>query len=281
MKKLFNFMAVALLCSGMVSCDENDEPQYEPEYQLRVLTFEDSDYKGTGNYLGNKDWSSLIDVEQNNGALLYPKTQELYRWEDENNTFLASELVNKYGDYQYWGGGHAVSSYVDMDMPNCTFEHQLSVCYQDSVSGFGGHNGSKNFCVHNGYDASVEATEGLPSIYFSDGTARVIDHMYVIATTYFLRGVKLGNSPSRAFQEGDVCKLIATGVGADGAVTGTAEFVLAQDADFVVNTWTKFDLSSLGKVVKVYFNMTSTDTGEWGMNTPAYFAYDDVAVRFE
>jgi hypothetical protein len=47
-----------------------------------------------------------------------------------------------------------------------------------------------------------------------------------------------------------------------------------------VSDWTKFDLSALGKVVMVVFDMDGTDKGDWGLNTPAYFAYDDVAVQF-
>ena len=44
----------------------------------------------------------------------------------------------------------------------------------------------------------------------------------------------------------------------------------------------KFDLSGLGKVVKITFNLVgSADLiGDYGLNCPAYFAYDDVAVRF-
>ncbi len=43
-----------------------------------------------------------------------------------------------------------------------------------------------------------------------------------------------------------------------------------------------FDLSTLGKVARVEFTMQgSADLcGDWGLNTPAYFAYDDVTVRF-
>lgn len=31
------------------------------DYELRVLTFEDADYKGGTNFAGGNDWSSLID----------------------------------------------------------------------------------------------------------------------------------------------------------------------------------------------------------------------------
>jgi len=39
----------------------------------------------------------------------------------------------------------------------------------------------------------------------------------------------------------------------------------------------------LGEVVSVGFNLVgSADLyGDWGLNAPAYFAYDDVAVRFD
>ena len=33
----------------------------EPNYELRVLTFEDADYKGGTNFAGGNNWTSLID----------------------------------------------------------------------------------------------------------------------------------------------------------------------------------------------------------------------------
>ncbi len=53
--------------------------------------------------------------------------------------------------------------------------------------------------------------------------------------------------------------------------------------DSVVTTWQKWDLSVLGEVVSVAFNIVgSADLyGDWGLNAPAYFAYDDIAVRFD
>lgn len=53
--------------------------------------------------------------------------------------------------------------------------------------------------------------------------------------------------------------------------------------DSVVTTWQKWDLSVLGEVVSIAFNLVgSADLyGDWGLNAPAYFAYDDIAVRFD
>lgn len=54
-----------------------------------------------------------------------------------------------------------------------------------------------------------------------------------------------------------------------------------QRPENIVTDWTKFDLSGLGKVTRVTFNVTGSSDNGYGFSQPAYFAYDDVAVRFE
>ena len=55
-----------------------------------------------------------------------------------------------------------------------------------------------------------------------------------------------------------------------------------QGEDVVVD-WQKWDLSSLGAVAKVRFNFSYSEEmgGKYGFTIPGYFAYDDVAVRFD
>ena len=47
----------------------------------------------------------------------------------------------------------------------------------------------------------------------------------------------------------------------------------------ILNTWKKVDLSELGYVTSIGFSVSSTDTGDWGMNTPAYFCIDKLTVE--
>lgn len=86
-----------------------------------------------------------------------------------------------------------------------------------------------------------------------------------------------GSLYSRKFEEGDYLKLTAHGVHADDT-EATADFMLANcqgdAAWWFVTDWTVFDLTGLGEVKAVYFTLESSDTGEWGMNTPAYFCVD-------
>ena len=271
MKKHLFFVAAAFVTmAAFTSCDKVDNPG-SPVGPVRVLTFEDADWKAGTNYVGQQSWSSLIDSKEYGGALLYPADEDatIYQWADLGNTYLAHEFTNGYMDKAYWGGGHAVSNYVSEDYTKVSYTQQLE------IPAAAGHNGSKNFCVHNGYASYPGAV--LPAIYFADGAERVIDHMFVINTSYALNDMTNENSTFK--KDEDWFKIVATGYDKDGKQTGVTEFFLAKDGKFVTE-WTKFDLSVLGKVQRVEFDMQGSCVNQWGLSTPAYFAYDDVAVQF-
>lgn len=265
------------------------------EYELRVLTFEDADAKFetyTLDYCGKSvsTWSDLIDDTQYGGSLLYGdySTAE-YTWYDGGNTELLHTFPYNYYAYCYWGGGHAVSNYNSKNYTTYgTYEHQITVYNgnadndTDLFTTGGGHNGSNNFAVHFGYiDGSpYNQTEFLPALSFADGEARVIDHMYVNNTTYAISCYCDGNGLTGAIGESDWVKLIAIGYDADGNETGTAEIYMVNGPDNIVTDWTKWDLSGLGEVVSVQFNVTGSSDNGYGFSQPSYFAYDDVCVRF-
>ena len=264
------------------------------DYEIRVLTFEDADYKGGVNFAGGNNWSSLIDDPQYGGSMLYPNgsgttdESEAYTWTDTNNTWLYHMLPKSWDNYCYWGGGHAVSHYVTSDFETYgDFNHQLTVYNKDASTDIGttggGHNGSDNFAVHFGYKDNSGYTDSqiLPSISFADGVARVVDHMYVNNITYALNCYLNGNGLTAKIDESDWVKLTATGYDANGTKTGDAEIYLCNGPDNIITDWTKFDLSGLGKVQKIEFNITGSSDNGHGFSQPAYFAYDDVAVRFE
>ena len=264
------------------------------DYELRVLTFEDADYKGDTNFAGGNDWTSLIDDPQYGGKLLYGESgggvdniEDAYTWTDTNNTELSSTLCNGYNSWCYWSGGHAVSNYASGDIADYGgYTTQLTV-YKKGVSGLtrtgGGHNGSDNFAVHYGYmdGSEFNKTTELPSISFDDGISRVIDSMYVTTTTYLLNCCIDGNSLTAKIGPDDWIKLVATGYDDAGVKTGETSIYLCNGPDNIVMDWTKWDLSVLGKVAKVTFNVTGSSDNGYGFSQPAYFAYDDVAVRFE
>jgi hypothetical protein len=49
--------------------------------------------------------------------------------------------------------------------------------------------------------------------------------------------------------------------------------------DYILDTWQYVDLTSLGMIKSLEFTLSSSDIGEWGMNTPAYFAIDTLVSQ--
>ena len=297
------------------------EPESEPElpYELRVLTFEDADAKFepyTLDYAGADitTWSDLIDSPQYGGPLTYGDYMSaMYTWWDENNTELMHIFPDNYA-YCYWGGGHAISNYWGEGFSDEDRNLHIAKYYgedyvtdnagNDSMLGWfnlqlmtpvQAHSGD-NFCVHYGYKDFFTYVENLPELYFADGEARVIDHMWVTNTNYTLNqlynGVKseAGNSFGgnwTGLTENAWLKIVAQGfddVAADAYAEpiSEVEFYLVQGEN-VVTDWQKWDLSGLGEVTKVRFNFLYSDDmgGRYGFTIPGYFAYDDVAVRFD
>jgi hypothetical protein len=62
----------------------------------------------------------------------------------------------------------------------------------------------------------------------------------------------------------------------DSVVFYLADFRFANNSqDYIVNTWQYVNLTSLGNVDSLVFNLTSSDNGTYGMNTPNFFCLDN------
>lgn len=262
-------------------------------YELRILTFEDEDarFRRYEMPIGSETfsistWSDLIDGQQYGGPMLYGDeddyymNEEPYFWYDQNNTELKHSFPEMYGYYCFWSGGHAISNYADTDIDGTGDAfHQLTIFGEQ---GSAGHNGSANFAVHFGYidpSSSFNMTQNLPALEFGDSEARIIDHMWVMPNNYALYCYTYGNGLTSQLGDDDYVKITATGYGASDVETGKAEIVLAHGKEFI-REWTRWDLSALGKVLRVEFNILGSSDNGYGFSQPAYFAYDDVAVRF-
>ena len=257
-----------------------------PKVTYRVLTFEDEDVKFSPyelDYAGVTitKWSDLVDDAEYGGTLTYNNysSDGTYSWNDEGNTGLQHSFVTP-----YWGGGHVISNYKLENYETLPegkwgwYELQMSVP-------IGGHNGSCNFCVHNGYSDFFNSQmydAALEGFNFPEGVERVVDHMYVTNTNYVLNSLTYGDGFNSAATDETYLKIIAYGYDDNDVATGTAEFYLCNTGKKLVTDWQKWDLSSLGKVNKIVFNFKASEdqSGSYGLNCPAYFAYDDVAVRF-
>ncbi len=123
-------------------------------------------------------------------------------------------------------------------------------------------------------------------------TPGTVDGLYVTNSNYTYYSMLHGDAFAKKFggdtgNDQDWFMLTITGKDIDGAATGTVDFYLADyqstdnNADYIVNTWQYIDLNSLGEVKSLEFSLSSSDTGDWGMNTPAYFALDTLIYQSE
>ncbi len=117
----------------------------------------------------------------------------------------------------------------------------------------------------------------------TDGKSFSPDHCLITNTTYAYSAMEKGNDFTSPFSNGDWFKLTAHGIQSDGTEK-TADFFLAyctskKAVEGIVDHWTYFDLTPLGEVREIYFTLSSSDTGQWGMNTPAYFALGEFTIQ--
>ena len=302
-------LATAELYELRVLTFEDADAKFESYYLDYVNNYEGKEIK---------KWSDLIDSPQYMGPLTYGNDQmdAMYTWWDEGNTELLHTFPDNYA-YCFWGGGHAISNYWGAGWEDEDRNKHIAEYYgQDYVDQWAGQPGADsflgwfnvqmmapvaphsgdNFVVHYGYKDAQSYIENLPEISFADDKARVIDHMYVVNTNYTLNqlynGVKSeeGNTFGGSWEglnDDAWLKIVAQGfddVEADAYAEpiSEVEFYLVQGEN-VVTDWQKWDLSGLGAVKKVRFNFLYSDEmgGQYGFTIPGYFAYDDIAVRFE
>lgn len=105
--------------------------------------------------------------------------------------------------------------------------------------------------------------------------------MMVNNSTYAYLDMKNGGDFSKKFVSGDWFKLIITGY-KNEVETAKVEFYLADyraGKNSLINKWTKVDLEKLNEVDQIKFTMESSDSGEWGMNTPAYACIDNIVFE--
>ena len=108
--------------------------------------------------------------------------------------------------------------------------------------------------------------------------------MYITNSTYAYLSMKNGDQFAKKFSDGDWFKLDIYGEDVSGNESQPVSVYLA---DFrngkkeILNTWKWVELSDLGELKSLHFNLTSTDNGDWGMNTPSYFSIDDLSILMD
>lgn len=190
-----------------------------------------------------------------------------------------------YSATDFGGGFFSWSGFVTSNKTNTTWPG-----VNNQYSAFAG-GGAAN-------DGTAMPGEVYSVAYLSEGpvTITLDDHvgapqfMHVTNTTYAALSMRDGDMFAKPFggpdgTDPDFFLLTVEGFDADEQLTGAVEFYLAdyrfadEALDYLVDEWRYVDLTPLGTDVRTLrFSLSSSDVGAFGMNTPAYFAFDNLTV---
>lgn len=284
MKSLKVALSVLALAAFMTSCSD-DEPDAPTAYR-RIISFENA----RGAVAGPTSYGENLYAGYTGQFI---KGAE----EVEKGVDLEFGINEDAGDYNFWNGGIVLSNWnYRTDIEGKTegwwysYNNQCSVYNTASTDGSNSGAGagrSNRFAVINGYsDANNDKSA---SFNFSASKEYLVESIAICPTSYvygtITEGNPFGNDPGKSLKEvGGWFKVTATGYTASGAKTVTVEKYICDYRNQnkpveTATTWQLWDLSGLGRVNKVVFNFEGSDVGQWGLNTPAYLAIDDITLR--
>jgi hypothetical protein len=199
--------------------------------------------------------------------------------------FTDGDAYFEHDSADYAWNGFSYSNHTDTTTAGYT--NQFS-----AITGGGAHD-SNNYAVsfvpldwQGGTYASMPTTISFGAVTGDDYNT-TISGMYVTNTTYAALSMRDGDGFAKKFggttgDDPDWFKLSVEGITAAGTFTSAIDFYLADfrfannSDDYIVTDWEWLNLSGLGDVVGLQFSLTSSDGSDYGMNTPSYFAMDDL-----
>jgi hypothetical protein len=200
-----------------------------------------------------------------------------------NTGFTSGDAYFDHTSDDYSWSGWSYSNHTDTTTPG--YINQFS-----AITG-GGVNGSSNYAVCYvpldwGTYAPIPQTVSFGAVTGEDYNT-AISGMYVTNTTYAYLSMRDGDGFAKKFggesgNDADWFKLTYKGITDSGAYTEAHDFYLADfrfsdnSQDYILDEWSWLNLSGLGDIVGLEFSLSSSDTGSFGMNTPAYFAMDNL-----
>ncbi len=185
---------------------------------------------------------------------------------DNQNLVFENYYDTTYGAiYGYWSDGWLVSNEITLSASNG------EIYASNAGSGFGGignylvgQNGSKIFANNPTTFRSIRVSNNnyaANSMQNGDAFAKQFGGPSGDDPDWFLLSIVAHNS-IEAFDTIEVY---------------LADYRFSDNSlDYILDDWLEIDLTSFGEVDSLEFLLTSSDVGQFGMNTPAFFSLDHV-----
>jgi hypothetical protein len=183
-------------------------------------------------------------------------------------------LANNYNaEFRSWTGW-AISSTTDTLTPG--FMNQYSAIPGSGVDG------STTYAVSYSFGTNILRLE-------NEMAGRQVEGLYITNGTYPYLSMRDGDGFAKKFggasgEEPDFFLLTIKGYLEGALLPDSVNFYLADyrfednSQDYIVDEWTFVDVSSLGAVDSLAFSLSSSDVGQFGINTPTFFCIDNIQI---
>ena len=188
-------------------------------------------------------------------------------------TFTSGNAIfpnNFDSSFSYWASGWAYSNLQD----STTEGYTNSYAAYPAI----GNNNSSNYAI-----GQQNSTLKLSN----EAAGNIVNGVYITNGTYAALSMENGDDFAKKFggesgNDPDYFKIIINGYYNGILNSYSVEFYLADftfdnnDQDYIVSDWKYVDLTPLGVLDSLTFSLTSTDIGDFGINTPLFFCIDDL-----
>ena len=229
---------------------------------------------------------NIITVDLNRSDITYDDNGVWSNILTAEEKVISQGIIFSHDATQEWNvwSGFTVSrnsDTADYTQPFCWLDHQCTAITGGGVSG----RGTPYLIAYwdTMEDRNVSLDNAVCSIkYTVEGASFMPQSIYVTNSSYSYYTMINGTDYSKKFTTGDFLNLLIYGITANGERTGPVTVTLANyttESSTPLYTWEYVNLESLGEVAGIYFQMESSDTGKWGINTPTYFAIDRLSIK--
>lgn len=276
------------LCAALASCDDDDDPtptptpQPEPQATETVFTFEDvpADLLAGPTSYGDNLYSTFSGKQAKSCTLTagaYTLTYSLNEAPQWDGSGTTAELYNGGAAASRWN----IRSNIEGKQADWwqSYENQCSVYNTASTDGKNtgaGHDGSNTFLILHGNAGNCA------KIAF--GRACTVSRIWLCNSSYGYGVQENGNAFAASLKAtGGFLRLKVYGYDKDDNATNDGQPVSFTLCDYAagknaIHEWTSLDLKKLGAVASLKFDFEGSDTGDYGLNTPADVCIDDITI---
>lgn len=227
--------------------------------QFAEITFQNVNINGSENFWNGSDFSGQ---DNGSGVLTSSYSELVFDFKTVYDTSWGAS-------YGYWSEGWAFSNQTSDTMTNLNGQHS---------SYAGGASVGQQYAIgqNNSYIVANNSYGGLSS--FDISNSNYAAHSMLNGDLFAKKfGGASGNDPDWLLLSIFGYASLTDTVPYDSVEFYLADYRFSDNAsDYIVKDWETVDISALDGAQKIVFELSSSDVGAWGMNTPAFFAIDNI-----